>query len=114
MRESIDSDRFIPYLSLHEFETLVFAAALADEDLLGEPAVTQRLRSETAAVGDDVELLNDSPATAPSKRIQAAWPEYIKEVDGVDAISWVGLDAIRSRSPAFDQWIDAMVAFGDH
>ena len=85
MARDIDNPRFLPFVMLHEFETMVFGAALARTSLLGSPEFVDGLRAEAAGVGDDVELINDDPNTAPSKRVARLMPEYQKVVDGVAA-----------------------------
>lgn len=66
---SIGDPRFRPFVLLHEFETLVFAAASGRSSILGLQDAAQALGRELDEFGGDPELLDDSPDTAPSKRI---------------------------------------------
>ncbi len=51
------------------------------------------------------EDINDSPTTAPSKRIKAVAPAYDKLLHGVAAASEIGLARMRSECPHFAEWI---------
>jgi hypothetical protein len=51
------------------------------------------------------EEIDDSPITAPSKRVEALVPGYEKPLLGVLAVLEIGLDTIRSQCPYFDAWV---------
>jgi hypothetical protein len=105
--QSINYHRFIPYLQLHEYETMLFA----DPDAFSysfencAPAI-QQLQAIAAAV-NSIELINDSEHTAPSKRIISLIPEYDgrKSTAGPDVAEYIGIPVIRSKCPHFDQWL---------
>lgn len=105
---SLADPRLRSFVMLHEFETLVFAASLNRRSLLGSDELAAALQAQAREVDDDVELINDSPTTAPSKRIATAWPPYEKVTDGVAAIQEAGLEAIRRVCPRFSQWLDTL------
>lgn len=105
MREVITDRRFVPHVVLHEFETWVFAAAMGASHLLGDSQVARSLQVEAETVGGDVELLNDSPQTAPSKRVLRCWPEYDKATDGIEVIREAGLEAVMDRCPGLKSWV---------
>ena len=48
---------------------------------------------------------DDSPTTAPSKRIEALVPGYQKPVMGTLAAQEIGLQTMREACPHFGQWI---------
>ena len=56
------------------------------------------------------EHINNSPQTAPSKRILALVPHYKKTVDGPLIAEDIGLDAIRAQCPHFNNWIERLLA----
>lgn len=94
---------FFPYLQVHEFEALLFVrieafAPWTDDDSVLAPL--QRVRDNTAP-----EDINDSPQTAPSKRILAAMPHYQKTLHGPIIACDIGLDAIRASCPHFNAWL---------
>jgi hypothetical protein len=72
---TVDDPRFVPHLTLHETEAWVFAAADALADLLDDRSIGSDLRKIVDEAGGP-ELINDNPATAPSKRLRARFPAY--------------------------------------
>jgi hypothetical protein len=51
------------------------------------------------------EEINDSPQTAPSKRVQTLIPRYQKPFHGILAVLEIGLDKIRTACPHFQGWL---------
>jgi hypothetical protein len=113
LQNEIGDWRFAPYIQRHEFEALVLAAQdrLADlydaEDQLSGLA---RLLAEIAGMAP--EEINDSPATAPSKRLLRQIPGYRKPEHGPDAIDRAGLAHVRTRCPRFDAWVTGLEMWG--
>ncbi len=98
-------EKFRPYVQVHEFEALIFAgpevaAQRADDERVGI-AIEEAVRQ-----AGEPELVNDNPSTAPSKRLKAVWPGYVKTLDGVNIASAIGLNRLRSTCPHFGSWID--------
>jgi hypothetical protein len=110
MAEAVANPRFVPHVVLHEFETWVFAAAIGATHVLGDAAVAQSLQDEAESVADDVEMLNDSPETSPSKRVQRCWPDYGKATDGIEVIREAGLEGVMDRCPGLKAWIARLLA----
>jgi hypothetical protein len=54
------------------------------------------------------EDINDSPETAPSKRILAAMSGYQKTFHGPLIACDIGIDPMRAACPHFDQWLRAL------
>ena len=102
--QSIRDPRFIPYIQLHEFETLILAAPqnLALEYLDREAAISRLV----AMVGDkNPEEINDDPKNAPSKRILREIPEYRKTTAGVSVVAKTGLPTLRAKCRHFNDWL---------
>ncbi len=59
--------RFIPYVSMHEFEALLFSESQKAAELLH---VSKRKIDEIIAECGGPENINDSPMSAPSKRLK--------------------------------------------
>ena len=107
--KDIGDDRFLPNLLLHEYETLILARP---ESLL---AAYPEARQAIADLQQDIagfqnsEDINDSPITAPSKRIIRAFDayhiRYDKVTGGALAVLELGLDAIRRECSKFDGWL---------
>ncbi|MBX9677359.1 MAG: DUF4276 family protein [Gemmataceae bacterium] len=106
----VNDARFVPYLQLHEYETLLFsdleAFQVAFDDC--ENAITN-LNQEKAEF-ESIEEINDTPHGAPSKRIIRAIPSYRKSkaTAGADVAEFIGLDVMRASSPHFDQWVKTL------
>jgi hypothetical protein len=104
MRSSFNSARFVPFVVMHEFEGLLFSDCTAFSRGIGHPELETRLRAirEQFETPEDI---NDSPDTAPSKRVEALMPGYQKPTLGVRAVREIGLAGIRGKCPHFDAWL---------
>ena len=102
-------ERFIPFVLMHEFEALLFADCQRFAEAIGyedkQPAL-QGIRDtfETS------EHINDSPQTAPSKRVINIINGYDKVLFGNVAAVEVGLASIRADCRLFDQWVRRLEA----
>jgi len=97
--------RFVPYVMMHEFEGLLFSDCAHFAEGIGRAELApsfQAIRDEF----DTPEEINDSPVTAPSKRVQALVPGYEKPLFGTLAALEIGLHAIRAQCPHFRQWLE--------
>lgn len=104
-------DAFVPYVQLHEFEALLFAAP----EVLGQVISHGRKRERAVQRCQQVmerfstpEEIDDGASTAPSKRILEIAPGYQKVADGVIAASRIGLRTIRAACPNFNAWMERM------
>jgi hypothetical protein len=112
----LDPRFVLPYVQLHEFEGLLFSDPTAFEWVQDgwSEEVLQSL-SDVASAFDSPEHINDSPETAPSKRILRIFPEgaYSKTEHGPLIAESIGIDAIRAKCPAFSDWVGKLQAWGD-
>ena len=99
--------RFVPYVVMHEFEGLLFSDPDRFAQSIGKPDLAPELRAIRREFRTP-EDINDSPDTAPSKRILNLCRGYRKPVDGVQAMEEIGLDTVRAACPLFDAWIAAL------
>lgn len=100
---------FIPYIQLHEFEALLFVDIyqLTAEYPLSEDRI-KILKHETDGYGDP-EMIDNGPATAPSKRIISALARdynYNKVQSGAAVTSRIGMDALLANCRHFREWVD--------
>ncbi|MAC11264.1 MAG: hypothetical protein CMN74_03355 [Sphingorhabdus sp.] len=101
---SAASQRFHPYVMMHEFEALLFSDCLTFAEAIGYDDRAEALQ----AVRDqfhDPEHINDSPQTAPSKRVARIVPGYDKVLFGNVAALEIGLARIRAECPSFNDWV---------
>ncbi|WP_340609728.1 DUF4276 family protein [Xenorhabdus bharatensis] len=103
----IGQANFIPNLLLHEFEALLFCQPEKFADWLDDNAPIAALQTIKEAF-DTPEDINNSPQTAPSKRILAIIPNYHKTLHGPLIVGDIGLDTIRSQCPHFSQWLNKL------
>lgn len=102
--DSAPSQRFIPYVQMHEFEALLFSDPAVFAYSIGRPA----LRKDFAEIRQRFETpehIDNSPVTAPSKRILALYPEYEKPLMGERAVRAITLERIRQECALFDAWL---------
>ena len=101
--DNLHNRKFIPNVQLHEFEALLFSDPETMEEWLAlnhtiSTGTFQTIRKAFASP----EHINDSPRTAPSKRILAIVPAYDKIIEGIIISQDIGLANIRAACPHFD------------
>ena len=109
MGTDFNPSRFIPYVSMHEFEALLFSDCMGFADSVGSPEIGNAMQGILDKFGSPEEI-DDSPETAPSKRILALLPSYGKVEMGAIAIRKIGLESIRRRCPHFAGWLSRLEA----
>ncbi len=102
-----DPRRFAPYVMMHEFEGLLFSDTGKLGEGIGRPDLTPAFQSIREQFSTPEEI-NDSPQTAPSKRILELVPEYEKPLMGTLAALEIGLEVIRQECPLFGAWVDCL------
>lgn len=97
--------RYIPFVAVHEFETLLFSdsAILAREINVKKDLIDAVLREF-----GEPECINNSPATAPSKRILTWCPGYAKVRKGLAIAKAIGIAKMRSACPLFDAFLQQL------
>lgn len=107
--DAINNPRFIPYIQLHEFEGLLFAAKDGFEFL---PDLKQvNLNSLFLAVNEkqNPEELNDGELTAPSKRLEQLIPGYRKTFHGPIIAEINQMNILLERCTRFRNWINNLI-----
>ena len=96
-------NKFIPYLQLHEFETLIFT----NLDKLSEKYFEYDIKKLINCLDKikNPELINNSEQTAPSKRIIECIPCYDKVHMGVEILKETDFEEIRKKCRHFNEWI---------
>ena len=98
------ADRFLPFILVHEFEALCFADCDAFCNGIGQPDMAKAMKAIRDAF-ESPEEINDSPETAPSKRIIDLHPSYEKPVEGNIGILEISLEKLREECRHFSDWI---------
>ena len=100
-----DPRKILPYVQRHEFESLLFSDVTAFEKLPDAPTGLQDSLREIRSQFGTPEDINDDPETAPSKRISKVMPRYRKAANAAGLVAEMGLGAIRTECPRFDEWV---------
>jgi len=96
--------RFIPFIQMYEFEGLLFSDPNKMAKGMDRPELIEAFKQISNSF-DTPEHINNSPQTAPSKRIKKVIPGYEKPLMGALAAIEIGLDTMRNNCYLFDQWL---------
>ena len=101
--------RFIPYVQMHEFEALLFSDPAGFAAGISRPDLQAKFH-EICSRFTTPEHINDSPNTAPSKRIIEEFPGYERQKPLLGALAAleIGLPRIRQQCPLFDAWLNKL------
>ncbi|QEZ93909.1 DUF4276 family protein [Proteus sp. CD3] len=97
-------NRFIPYIAMHEFESLLFS----DEEILADELnVNVNIINDIITENEEPEKINNSRETAPSKRLNKLKTsgEFKKTIDGIAIAKRIGIEKMRQRCPLFNEWL---------
>ena len=103
--EDIQDNRFIPYIQLYEFESLILSNPEVFEIEYFEHCKEIKSLKQILTEKGSPELINDSPETAPSKRILKLIPEYDKVSVGASLVGIIGIDFLKKNCKHFNDWI---------
>ncbi len=107
MGSALHPGRFLPFVMMHEFEGLLFSDCDGFSRGIGRPDLAEAFRKIREQFSSPEEI-NDSPVTAPSKRVIQLVQAYQKPLLGTLAILEIGLDAIRRECPHFRSWLSKL------
>ena len=99
--------RFLSFVVVHEFEGLLFSDCTGFALGIGRPDLEPRFREIREGFGTP-EDIDDSPVTAPSKRVEDLVAGYEKPLFGTLAVLEIGLDRIRAECPHFNGWLEQL------
>jgi hypothetical protein len=102
LEREINNPRFRFVLQVHEFESYLFSAPSELAAHFGKPDSLPGLNAILQDFGNDPELINNSPETAPSKRMAKLFPGFGKVADGVTLAHKTGVARIRKACKRFD------------
>ena len=107
MGGAFNPDRFIPYVMMHEFEAMLFSDCEGFGHGIGRVDLVEPLQAIRDQFASPEEI-DDSPDTAPSKRIEHLMPNYQKPLMGNLAALEIGIHAIRRECPHFEEWLERL------
>ncbi|CAC9953561.1 hypothetical protein [uncultured Gammaproteobacteria bacterium] len=111
IKESIKSNqqhKIIPYIQMYEFEALLFSDA---EIMAKSLNVSQNWIDNILNEFNDLEGINNSKETAPSKRIEKH-AKYIKTQHAPKILQEIGLLKIREKCQGFNAWLKQLESLG--
>jgi len=100
-------DKVIPYIQMYEFEGILFSSPEIIESNLLDRGLAGWANDILQQFDNNPEKINDSPQTAPSKRLLDK-TKYIKTVHGPNIASEIGLDTLRERCSGFGEWLNRL------
>jgi hypothetical protein len=107
MGSGFNPKRFVPFVVMHEFEGLLFSDCAAFSRAIGRSDLERKFQ-DIREQFQTPEEIDDSPITAPSKRVQALVPGYEKPLLGVLAVLEIGFDRIQEECPHFRAWLNQL------
>jgi len=112
LAKELGDGRFHPHLVLHEYEAWIYSDPDRCADVLQDPARPDptraaRLKSTRDSEGGP-ERIDESPASAPSKRLLKEFPGYQKTFHGPLAVGAVGLPSLRAACPHAHDWLSRL------
>jgi len=104
--------KFIPYIQKYEFETLLFSKPEYFEEYFGNDKVSKAMK-KMIDEKIDIELINDSPHTAPHKRLEQLFEieneKYDKVFHGEGIAFDIGINDIRKNAKRFNNWVEKLL-----
>jgi hypothetical protein len=97
---------------MYEFEGLLFSEPTFMAKGMGQSGKAAQFKKIRDSF-ETPEHINDSPKTAPSKRIQGLVPGYSKVLHGNVAALDVTLERIRQECPIFAAWLQKLEQIPD-
>lgn len=104
------ASRFIPYMQIHEFESLLFSDIAVFKDNFDKREMDYTILENAIREFPNPEDINSRPTLAPSKRLIKAIPAYDKVLFGNYIACETGLTKIMDRCPLFNQWITTLMS----
>lgn len=105
-------EKFRPFITVHEYEGLLFSDPRVLADVLAQPSLGPSLAEDRRGFATP-EDINEGPNTHPSERILRCCASYRKRLHGLQAIERIGLEHVRTECPHFGRWIADLETAGE-
>lgn len=113
MKADITSElasRFIPYIQIHEFESLLFSDISVFRNNFDNHEMEFSKLEDAINEFPNPEDINSRPTLAPSKRLLDAINGYEKVVYGSCLAEEIGLEMILKKCPLFNKWFSTLLS----
>lgn len=108
--------KLIPYVQMYEFEGLLFSCPIAMHSVLNQPKPQSTVEiwanGILAQFEYNPEKINDSPQTAPSKRLESN-TNYRKTTHGPNIAKQIGMQKLRDVCAGFNDWVTRLEQLAD-
>lgn len=104
----VGNSKFMPYLQLHEFESLVFANAAKLNRAFTVLPEQELLLKQINNIFISPEEINDNPRQTPSKRLRNIFKNYQKNYHNRLLFEPDDLSTVRNKCSHFDGWLKKM------
>jgi len=109
LQAGCSKEYLIPYLQKHETEALWFSDISIIASVMNASASQRQELEKIEKAFETPEDINNSPETAPSKRLEALFRGYDKINDGLTIAKEVGIEKMRDKCPRFDAWLNKLI-----
>lgn len=106
-KRDVNNSKFLPYIQTHEFEALIFCEPSHFDEVIPNCSISTELIAIKNQYSSP-ELINDSPETAPSKRILKLYESYNKVLYGTRIVKRIGLEKMMQDCSHFSSWINSL------
>lgn len=110
INRDIGQENCMFHFMLHEFEGVLFSNPESFGLISGDEVVNE-IR-EIRKSYPNPEYINNSPETAPSKRLEKLIPNYAKIKNGTLLSKDMGIDMILAECPHFRKWVEKIICLG--
>jgi len=97
-------EKLIPYIQMYEFEGLLFSSPDTIAEVLQDESLSEWAAKILIEFNNNPEKVNDSPETAPSKRLEKS-TNYRKTTHGPNIAAQIGLVKMRDMCSGFHEWL---------
>ncbi|MDQ7084280.1 MAG: DUF4276 family protein [Sulfurovum sp.] len=112
--DRVNTPKLIPYIQKYEFETLLLSQPSYYEDYFDNEEAKIAIEKMINSCGGEVENVNNSKETAPSKRVIKLFNDfddsYDKVFHGSAILQDIGLDKVMQECHRFASWIEKIKA----
>lgn len=105
INKNIQTNNFIPYIQLHEFEALIFSNIETIKKLYKSNEFNFNGLDKIISEYPNPEEINDSVNTAPSKRLISLYKGYDKVLDGNLILREIGIKTLLNKCNRFNSWV---------
>lgn len=105
--QSVNEDirnRLIPFVQMYEFEGILFSCPKTFAVVMRQKDIEGWAQKVLQEFNGNPEKINNSPQTAPSKRIMAV-TRYRKTTHGPLIAEQIGVEKMRQKCLGFDHWV---------